>query len=37
MIDYCNDAAAKEYLCDCKMCMSLSFDECENTKNVNDK
>ena len=36
MIDYCNDAVAKEYLCDCKMCLSLSFDKCENTKNLND-
>ena len=36
MIDYCNDAVAKEYLGDCKMCLSLSFDKCENTKNLND-
>ena len=36
MIDHCNDAVAKEYLCDCKMCLSLSFDKCENTKNLND-
>ena len=36
MIDYCNDVVAKEYLCDCKMCLSLSFDKCENTKNLND-
>ena len=33
---HCNDIAAKEYLCDCKMCLSLSFDKCENTKNLND-
>ena len=35
-MDYCNDAVAKEYLCDCKICLSLSFDKCENTKNLND-
>ena len=33
---HCNDVVAKEYLCDCKMCLSLSFDKCENTKNLND-
>ena len=33
---HCNDVVAKEYLCDCKMCLSLSFDKCENTKNIND-
>ena len=31
-----NDVVAKEYLCDCKMRLSLSFDKCENTKNLND-
>ena len=36
MIDYFNDAVAKEYFCDCKMGLSLSFDKCENTKNLND-
>ena len=33
---HCNDVVAKEYLCDCKMCLSLSFDKCENTKNLNN-
>ena len=33
---HCNDVVAKQYLCDCKMCLSLSFDKCENTKNLND-
>ena len=33
---HCNDVVAKEYLCDCKMCLSLSFDKCESTKNLND-
>ena len=33
---HCNDVIAKEYLCDCKMCLSLSFDKCENTKYLND-
>ena len=33
---HCNDVVAKEYLCDCKMRLSLSFDKCENTKNLND-
>ena len=32
----CNDSVAKEYVCDCKMCLSLSFDKCENTKDLND-
>ena len=32
---HCNDAVAKEYLCNCKMCLSLSFDKCENAKNLN--
>ena len=32
----CNDVVAKENLCDCKMCLLLSFDKCENTKNLND-
>ena len=34
---HCNDVVAKEYLCDCQMCLSSSFDKCENTKNLNDK
>ena len=29
-----NDVVAKEYLCDCKMWLSLSFDKCKNTKNT---
>ena len=30
----CKDIVAKEHLCGCKMCLSLSFDKCENTKNI---
>ena len=33
---HCNDFVAKECLCNCKMCLPLSFDKCENTKNLND-
>ena len=28
---HCNDVVAKEYLCDCKMCLSLSFDKSDNS------
>ena len=32
----CNGVVAKEYLCDCIMCLALSFDNCENKEDTNE-